>query len=145
MMNLQELQTIAGNDLPITVFLLNNDGYHSIRQAQHGYFNGYEVGCGPTSGLSFPDFGKVANAFGFRYELIDSLPGLRERIRTALPAGRRQIIEVRIDKSQLFEPRVASQRLPNGSMVSAPFELMTPLLPPEEAASNLLIPAWENT
>ena len=67
MMNLQELQTIAGYNLPVKVFLLNNNGYVSIFQTHRNFFNGVEVGGGPKSNVTFPDFGKVAQAFGFSY------------------------------------------------------------------------------
>ena len=65
MMNLQELQTIVGQKLPIKLFVLNNDGYHSIRQTQQNYFPDNVVGCGPESGVTFPDFQRVCEAFGF--------------------------------------------------------------------------------
>ena len=51
------------------IFILNNEGYHSIRQKQHNYFNGREIGCGKSSGLTFPSFKKIANAFNFKYFL----------------------------------------------------------------------------
>ena len=64
MMNLQELQTIVGYRLPIKIFVLNNGGYHSIRQTQRNFFPDNVVGCGTESGLTFPDFERVATAFG---------------------------------------------------------------------------------
>src|SRR3546814_16157631 len=67
MQNFQELQTIIGQGIPAKIFLYNNSGYHSIRQTQQAYFDGHSVGCGPDSGVTFPDFGKVAQAFGFAY------------------------------------------------------------------------------
>jgi acetolactate synthase-1/2/3 large subunit len=69
MMNLQELQTILTNKLPIKVFLINNSGYHSIRITQSNLFSEHKkVGIGPESGdLSFPDFGKLSTAFGYKY------------------------------------------------------------------------------
>src|SRR5208282_833238 len=63
MMNLQELETIRGLRLPVKIFILNNRGYHSIRQTQANFFADNIVGCGTDSGLSFPDFAKIADAF----------------------------------------------------------------------------------
>ena len=83
MLNLQELQTIAGNRLPIKLIVLNNNGYSSIRQTQQNYFPDNIVGCGPESGLTFPDFSKLGTAFGFEvhrcashHELADSIHDL---------------------------------------------------------------------
>ena len=66
MMNLQELQTIITNKLPIKIFLINNQGYHSIRITQNNLFSQHKkVGIGEESGdLSFPDYSKIAAAFG---------------------------------------------------------------------------------
>ena len=69
MMNLQELQTVVTNNLPIKLFLINNQGYHSIRLTQNNIFSEHtKVGIGPEShDLSFPEFSKIAEAFGFPY------------------------------------------------------------------------------
>ena len=69
MMNLQELQTILTNKLPIKIFLINNNGYHSIRITQTNLFSEHsKVGIGPESkDLSFPEFRKIAEAFGYPY------------------------------------------------------------------------------
>ena len=67
MMNIQELQTISGLNIPAQIYILNNKGYHSIRQTQHSFFNDNIVGCGIDSGLTFPEFSKIAAAFGFNY------------------------------------------------------------------------------
>src|SRR6185312_6027494 len=72
MMNLQELQSISGRRMPIKLFVLNNDGYHSIRQTQQNYFPDNIVGCGPDSGLTFPDFRKLGKAMGFEVRRVDS-------------------------------------------------------------------------
>ena len=61
MLNIQELQTIIHHKMPIKIFVLNNDGYHSIRQSQKNYYKGKEIGCGPSSGISFPNFKKFVN------------------------------------------------------------------------------------
>ena len=57
----------SGQRIPAKIFLYNNSGYHSIRQSQQAHFNGFSVGCGPDSGVTFPDFGRIAAAFGFDY------------------------------------------------------------------------------
>jgi acetolactate synthase-1/2/3 large subunit len=138
MMNLQELQTIAGNRLPIKIFLLNNDGYHSIRQTQQNYFPDNVVGCGPDSGLTFPDFGRVAEAFGLPVSRIDTHAGLGAGIRNALAGPGAHFCEIILDKRQGFEPKLASRRLEDGTMVSPSLEDMAPFLSREELVENMI-------
>ncbi|MDE1914932.1 MAG: thiamine pyrophosphate-binding protein [Sphingomonadales bacterium] len=137
MMNLQELQTIVGGNLPVKIFVLNNDGYHSIRQSQQNHFPDNIVGCGPDSGLTFPDFTRLAMGFGLpsaRAERDDELPAA---IRAVLNSAGPQLLEVMIDKRQQFEPKLASRRLPDGSMVSPPLEDLSPFLSDEELAEAM--------
>jgi acetolactate synthase-1/2/3 large subunit len=137
MMNLQELQTIAGLGLPIKIFLLNNDGYHSIRQTQENYFPDNIVGCGPDSGLTFPHFRRLAEALGIpavRVEAHHALPGA---VAEALGGDGPYLCEVMIDKAQGFAPKLASRRLEDGTMVSPALEDMAPFLPREELEANM--------
>lgn len=143
MMNLQELQSVVGAKLPIKLFVLNNDGYHSIRQTQENYFPDNEVGCGPQSGLTFPDFLKLGEAFGFSTRRIASHAGMGEAIAAALAEPGPSLTEVMLDKAQAFAPKLASRRLEDGSMVSGVLEDLAPFLPREELAENLLIPPAE--
>jgi len=136
MMNLQELQTIAQHRLPVKIFLLNNGGYHSIRQTQHNYFPGDEVGIGPASGVGFPDFALLAQAHGLGYRRIADHPGMAAGIAAALDAPGAVLCEVMLDPSQPFAPRVASRRLADGRMVSAALEDMAPFLSPAELEDN---------
>jgi len=140
MQNLQELQTIAGQNIPAKIFLYNNFGYHSIRQAQQAYLNGFSVGCGPDSGVTFPDFAKIAAAFGFAYVSTSDHADMAEAIRQTLASDGPAICEVFIDKEQNFAPKVSSRRLEDGSMVTAPMEDLAPFLSREELQENMLIP-----
>ena len=139
-MNLQELQTIAGRKMPVKLFVLNNQGYHSIRQTQQNYFADNIVGCGLDSGLSFPDFGRLAGAFGIPFRRVDHLDGMAEAIRQTLEGDGPQMCEVVLDLAQAFAPKLASKKLPDGRMVSAPLEDLTPLLTREEFLQNMIIP-----
>jgi acetolactate synthase-1/2/3 large subunit len=136
MLNLQELQTIAGGNLPIKVFILNNDGYHSIRQTQQNYFPDNVVGCGPDSGLTFPSFERLAAGFGIAAARVATHAGLKEAIRAALVSEGPYLLEVMLDKAQQFAPKLASRRLADGTMVSPPLEDMAPFLSREELAEN---------
>ncbi|HWU96295.1 MAG TPA: thiamine pyrophosphate-binding protein [Sphingomonas sp.] len=137
MMNLQELQTIIGQKLPVKIFVLNNDGYHSIRQSQQNHFPDNVVGCGPDSGLTFPDFARLARGFGFPAARVDTHAGLPDTIRATLAGDGPQLCEVMIDKRQEFAPKLSSRRLEDGTMVSPTLEDLSPFLPREELAEAM--------
>lgn len=143
MMNLQELQTIVGNKLPVKIFVLNNDGYHSIRQSQQNHFPDGIVGCGPDSGLTFPDFCRLAEGFGIAARSVDNHAGLAAAIKATLDAEGPQICEIRIDKAQEFAPKLSSRRLEDGTMVSPSLEDLSPFLPREELEIAMAMPRQE--
>ena len=141
MMNLQELQTILTNQLPIKIFLINNQGYHSIRQTQTNLFSEHcKVGIGPESGdLSFPDFGKLSQAFGFTYLCAHSNEEMKSMVDQALETDGPIFCEVFVSTEQNFEPKSSTKRLEDGSLFSPPLEDLAPFLPREELLSNLQI------
>ena len=140
MQNLQELQTIVGQKIPAKIFLYNNAGYHSIRQSQQAHFNGFSVGCGPDSGVTFPDFQKIATAFGFAYTQTSDHADMRGAISKTLMADGPAICEIFVDKEQAFAPKLSSKRLEDGTMITAPLEDLAPFLPRDEFESNMIIP-----
>ena len=140
MQNLQELQTIVGQRIPAKIFLYNNSGYHSIRQSQQAYFDGFSVGCGPDSGVTFPDFSKIATAFGLDYICVSEHDLIADAIASTLNAPGPALCEIMIDKGQNFAPKVSSRRLDDGTMVTAPMEDLAPFLPRDELAEALAVP-----
>lgn len=143
MMNLQELQTIAGAKLPIKLFILNNNGYASIRQTQQNYFADNIIGCGPESGVTFPDFVRLCEVFGLTANRWASHAGLSVAIRATLDGEGAQALEVMLDETQPFAPKLSSRKLDDGRMVSAPLEDLAPFLSREELADNMLIPLYQ--
>ena len=141
MMNLQELQTIVGNDFPIKIFILANNGYHSILQTQQAFFSDNIYGCGPTNGVSFPNFLDVGKAFGFVTRQCDHLDDAGKAIRATLDTNGPAICQVVLDSAQPFAPKLSSRRLDDGRMVSSPLEDMAPFLSRPEFASNMIIAA----
>ena len=139
-MNLQELQTIVGLKLPIKIFVLNNDGYHSIRQTQHAYFSDSLIGFDVASGVSFPEFERLAYAYRLPYTRCSDIDTLASDIRAVLAIPGPSLCEVMLDPAQPFAPKLSSKKLPNGKMVSAPLEDLAPFLPRDEFASNMLVP-----
>lgn len=143
-MNLQELQTIWQNRLPVKLFVINNQGYHSIRQTQQNYFGEPLVGVGEESGdLSFPDLEKLIPAYGFPYRSIHTSEELQEKIKEVLDFDGAIVCEVFVTKYQKTEPKTSAKKLPDGRMVSAPLEDMYPFLSREELEENMYIPLPE--
>ena len=142
MMNLQELQTIITNKLPIKIFLINNSGYHSIRLTQNNLFKGRaKVGIGPESGdLSFPNFIKIAEAFGFPYFSAGSNAEMQEAVKAALSTDGYAFCEIFTDIEQVWEPKSSTKRLEDGTLVSPPLEDLAPFLNRDELAQNMYIP-----
>lgn len=140
-MNLQELQTIIHHRMPIKIFLINNGGYHSIRQTQKNFFGEPLVGIGVDShDLSFPDMEKLAAAYGYPYCRACHNGELVPAIETALRTDGPVICEIFVSCDQNFEPKSAAKRLPDGTMVSPPLEDLSPFLPEEEMDENMIIP-----
>ncbi len=140
MMNLQELQTLAHHQFPVKLFVLNNGGYHSIRQTQQNFFGPRLVGCDPQSGVSFPDMRKIAAAFGLPYFCLQQHHELSERIAEVLNSPGPVFCEVIINPLLAFSPKTASIRRPDGNIVSRPLEDMAPFLDRNEFMENMLIP-----
>jgi acetolactate synthase-1/2/3 large subunit len=145
MMNLQEMQTISGNQMPIKLFVLNNSGYHSIRQTQTAFFPDNIAGCGTDSGLSFPSFDKIAAAFGFSFLKCATQPEVASTIAKTLETDGPVLCEVMLDLRQPFAPKLSSRKLEDGRMVSAPLEDMAPFLSREELRANMLVPMKEDS
>jgi acetolactate synthase-1/2/3 large subunit len=143
-MNVQELQTVSTHRLPVKLFVLNNQGYHSIRQTQQSYFPDNIVGCGPGSGLGFPGLEKLAAAYDLAFFRIGSHRDLDTVIDEVLRLEGPALCEVVLDTKQPFAPKVVSRKLPEGRMVSSPLEDLAPFLDRDEFRRNLLIPPLES-
>ena len=128
MMNVQELATIAHNRLNVKIILLNNNGYHSIRQTQTNLFEPPFVGIDPDSGVGFPDFRMLAGSFGIDYFRADRESDCADIMRSALATDRPCILEAVVDPAQNFAPKSSSRVLTDGRIVSAPPDDMAPFL-----------------
>ena len=139
MMNLQELQTISANNLPIKIFILNNNGYVSIFQTHRNFFNGVEVGGGPKSGVTFPSFKKLASAFNLPYFVIKNHDELKNVISNSLTVHGPLICEVNIDEHQIFAPKLGAKQHPDGRITSPALEDLSPFLSREVLKENMII------
>jgi acetolactate synthase-1/2/3 large subunit len=141
-LNIQELETARRLQLPIKLFVLNNDGYASIRTSQSRYF-GRLAGADATSGVTLPELGRVVEAYGLPYARIDTDRGLTERIRGLLDAPGPIVVEVMTPREEPRAPSMSSMRKADGSMASKPLEDLWPFLPREEFLSNMIVPPIE--
>ncbi len=144
MMNLQEMQTIAGNAMPVKVFIINNQGYVSIFQTHRNFFNGVEVGGGPKSNVTFPEFGKLAEAFGFTYFRSESHNDLPGAISAALSADGPVVCEIMVDEHVSFAPKLGAKSHPDGRITSPALEDLSPFLPREVLRENMRIELMED-
>ena len=138
-MNIQELQTIIHNKLPIKIFVLNNAGYISIRNTQNNFFKGHKVGSDKDSGVSFPDTIKLAKAYGFEACRIENQLNLKKDLDKILSKSGAVVCEVMLSPTEKMEPKLSSEIKPDGKMISKPLEDMFPFLPREEFYKNMIV------
>lgn len=137
--NIQELQTLLHYKFPVKLFVLNNDGYLSIRASQKNYFEERYIGEGPRSGVTMPDTLKICEAYGVPAARVSDLPDLDQAIQRALAAPGPFVLDIITPPEQLIIPTVSSRVNADGSMSSRPLEDMAPFLDRVEYRSNLLI------
>jgi acetolactate synthase I/II/III large subunit len=138
-LNIQELQTIVYHKLPIKIFVLNNQGYISIRNTQKAFFNGFFVGASKESGISFPDMVKIAKAYGIKTLIIRNNGELETQIKKALSCSEAILCEVKVDPEEKMYPKISSEKKEDGTLVSKPLEDMYPFLTREEFKKDMII------
>ena len=137
-LNIQELEVIRRLQLPIKLFVLNNDGYASIRTSQSRYF-GRLSGADSSSGVTLPALRGVVEAYGLPYASIEHDDDLTGQVRELLAVPGPLVIEVRTPREEPRAPSLSSMRRPDGSMLSKPLEDLWPFLPRDEFLANMLI------
>lgn len=137
-MNIQEFATIKHNNLPIKVFILNNNGYLLIRHTQHNFMEDRFVGEGPDSGVWCPDAMKIADAYGIKGVRIENVAEVETKIEEVLNYEGPVVCEVMTPEWQLLIPRIASDKLPDGTLRSRDYEDMFPYLPEDEVKANMI-------
>jgi acetolactate synthase-1/2/3 large subunit len=138
MMNLQELQTIKHYKLPVKVVVFSNGGYNAIRQTCKNFFHGVYIGCTPESGVSFPDFKKVADTFGFGYKRCNSNGEVAECLKWLFEVDAPVILEVMERFDDPVTPKLMSKMRPDGSFDTPSLEDMAPFLDRDEFNSYIL-------
>ena len=139
MMNIQELQTIKHYNLPIKVFVFNNNGYISIIQTQDSFFDGRKVGSTEQSGVTTPDFCVLAEAFGLPSVKITSPKNLEAQVQAVLDKEGPVFCEVIINDNYVFSPKLAALKQADGTIISSSLENLSPFLDPQELADIMKI------
>ena len=137
-MNIQELQTVIHNKIPLKIFLLNNNGYLAISLMQDNLFKGNYIGSNPDSGVSNPNFIKLADAYGFKTYTFNNNTELENGIDEVLNVKGPTLCEIKMIENQLLIPRVQSSKDKNGKIISNSLENMFPYLSDEEMKEIML-------
>lgn len=136
-MNLQEMQTVVHNNLNMKTIILNNNGYHSIRQTQTNIFSNHcLVGVSKDNGVSFPECEKIAKCYGMKYIKIEDIREVESKIKELLNYDGPVLCEAVVDVAQNFEPKLSSKVMPDGKITSPLIDDMYPFLSREEYESN---------
>jgi len=139
MFNIQELETIHRLQLPIKFFVLNNDGYSSIRASQAAYFGKASIGADKSTGLTIPNLSKVGASYGLGTYVIHDQTHLREDVRKVLEMKGPVVCDVNVLPDEVRAPRLQSYQKPDGSFVSKPLEDLFPFLPRDEFLANMIV------
>ena len=137
-MNIQELATIMHNKLPIKIFIYNNGGYLTIKQTQQLGFGSRIMGSNSNSGISFPDYRKIAQSHKIKYMKIVNNKNLKKKINKILIGNKPMICELMLDHNQEQMPKAINRRMPGGKSVATKYEDMYPFLSSAEIQENML-------
>jgi acetolactate synthase-1/2/3 large subunit len=137
--NIQELETIKRLQLPVKFFVLNNDGYGSIRASQTAFFGACMIGCDVATGQTLPDVRRVAEAYGIATDEISTQRNLEDDIRRVIAVTGPVVCDVHVALDEVRQPRLSSVQLPDGSFASKPLEDLWPFLDRAEFKANMLI------
>jgi acetolactate synthase-1/2/3 large subunit len=137
--NIQELETVRRLQLPIKFFVLNNDGYASIRASQKAYFGEAQIGADAATGLTVPNLSKIAASYDIPAVVIEDQSNLREEVRRVLAMPGPVMVDVRVIPDEVRAPRLQSYQKPDGSFVSKPLEDLFPFLSREEFLANMIV------
>ena len=137
-MNIQEFATIMHHQLPIKTFIYNNGGYLTIKQTQQLGFKSRIMGSTYDTGLSFPNYKKIAESHKIQYVKIKNNINLKDKLKKILNHNKPVVCELIMDNEQEQMPKAINKRLPNGKSVATKFEDMYPFLPFDEIKKNML-------
>ena len=138
-MNIQELETVRRLNLPIKFFVLNNNGYVSIRITQNKHFEGKLVASGEDSGLTLPPISRQAETYGIPYAIIRDSKNLHSKLEALLAIDGPLICEVMLPPTHVTAPKASVYKKEDGSFAARPMEDLAPFLPRDEFKENMII------
>ena len=130
--------------MPIKIFLLNNNGYVSIFQTHRNFFGGVEVGGGPKSGVTFPDFERLSYGFGVPYFRASKHAELDGAIKSTLDTAGPALCEIMLDENVAFAPKLGARQHADGTITSPPLEDLSPFLDRQTFRENMIIDVIES-
>lgn len=142
-LNIHELQVMKHHNLPIKLFIYSNDGYLSIRNTQNNLFAGKHVASDSKSGVSAPDFVKIAKAYGFKAIRINNHAEMEVKIKRVLKESGPIVCDINSARELMLSPKLITKKRPDGQFESPPLEDMGPFLPRDEFEKNMIIPLWK--
>ncbi|MFA6569634.1 MAG: thiamine pyrophosphate-binding protein [Bacteroidota bacterium] len=142
-LNIHELQVIKHYKLPIKLFVYSNDGYLSIRNTQNNLFSGMHTASDPKSGVSCPDYVKIAEAYGIKAVRVHNHAEMRNKIKYVLNYPGPIVCDINMIKEMIVNPKLVAKKDAEGNFTSPPLEDMSPFLPKDELVKNMLIPLWK--
>ena len=145
MMNLQELQTIVHHRLPIKIIIFNNDGYLMIKHTQKAILKGRYAGTDRSTGVSCPNYSKLALAFGLPAFEIRTWTQFEQVIPTIIATEEACICEVFMHPEQFFHPKLGVAVGADGKLISPPLEDLSPLLKRDVVSENLAVPLTQKS
>ena len=131
MFNLQEMQLIPEHQIPLKLFIFNNNGYTMIKTSQHNLFGARFSGSSKETGISFPSFEKLANLFNFQYYRATNSNFNNDLFNEMLDSAKPVLFEVIMDPEQKYLPRLSTSKLSDGTLISPPLEDLDPLISAE--------------
>lgn len=142
--NIQELETLKRLNIPLKLFILNNNGYASIRNTQNKFFDGNLVCCDPSSGLTLPDTCRIASAYGLNTKKISTRYNLKKNVSDVLKSEGVIVCEVFVEPDLQTVPKLSSEVNAGGSIISKPLEDLWPFLDKKEFENNMVIPVLKS-
>lgn len=142
-LNIHELRLVSHHNLPIKIFLYDNDGYQAIRNTQQGLFGGRIIAADASSGLTFPDWETIGKAYKLKTVKINNHSDMERKIKKVLSMKGPVFCIINTVKDLPLVPKLAAKKLPSGQFVSPPLEDMAPFLPRDEFKKNMIIPLWQ--
>jgi acetolactate synthase-1/2/3 large subunit len=127
-LNIQELQTISYYNLNCKIIIINNNGYASIRNSQSAFFKGNIVGASVETGVTFPEWEKIADAYSIPYYTEKNYSNLPNLFKKIFEKTGPILVEIIVPEDVIMIPSVSSVRLENGLFESNKLDEMSPYL-----------------